>query len=306
VAPMTAINVWFLHLEEALRERVAPAIRQLRTRYSRVILPTFLALFLIGVYVSLRVSNVALADLLFVPLIGVFLGALATTVSNAWGLQLIASYSAVRLSFRDAVLVSSFGSLSNILPIPGSILVRGGALVSRGATVKQSATGIALAAVIWIGLAGLVTGLALATQGAALGWPAVLLCGLLSIAALGRLALQGNARLAAAFLVQRAVMLSITVLRFWFGFQAVGASANLVEAATFSVASVFGAVVAIVPAGLAVSEAMAAALAGLTALSPAIVFIVVALNRVVGLLGNGAVFFVVNLCSITNETGSDK
>ena len=103
--------------------------------------------FLIGVYVSSRASGVTFADLRFAPLIGVFFGALATTAFNAWGFRLIATYSAVRLPFRDAVLVSSFGSLSNFLPIPGSILVRGGALVARGATVKQSATGIAMAAV---------------------------------------------------------------------------------------------------------------------------------------------------------------
>lgn len=303
---MTAMSIWLLHLEEALRDRIAPAIRRFGTRYSRVILPVFLALLLIGVYVSSRASGVTFADLRFAPLIGVFLGALATTAFNAWGFRLIATYSAVRLPFREAVLVSSFGSLSNFLPIPGSILVRGGALISRGATVKQSATGIALAALLWIGLAGLLTGLALAVQGAALGWPAILLCGVVSIVALHRLALQGNARLAAAFLLQRTAMLSITVLRFWLGFQAVDVSANLVESATFAVASVFGAVVAIVPAGLAVSEAMAAALASLTVLSPATAFIVVALNRVIGLLGNGVVFLALNLNSITDKAGGDK
>ena len=298
---MPAIDDLFLRLEETLRDQIAPAIRKFGTKHSRVILPNFLALFIIGVYIASRASGVTFADLLFAPFIGMFLGALATTVFNAWGLQLIANYSAVRLSIREAVRVSSFGSLCNILPIPGSVLVRGGALVMRGATAKQSAAGIALAAVIWIGLAGLLTGLALVVQGATLGWPAILLCGLLSVAALGRLALQGNAKLATAILLQRTAMLSITVFRFWFGFQAVGVSATLVESATFAVASVFGAVVAIVPAGLAVSEAMAAALASLTVLSPAVVFIVVALNRIVGLLGNGAVFFVMTLGSNANE-----
>ncbi len=303
---MTAMSRWFLRLEEMLRERIAPTIRRFGTRYSRVILPVFLALFLIGVYVSSRASGVTFADLRFAPLIGVFLGALTTTAFNAWGFQLIATYSAVRLPFREAVLVSSFGSLSNFLPIPGSILVRGGALISRGATVKQSATGIAFAALLWIGLAGLLTGLALAVQGAALGWPAVLLCGLLSIAALGRLALQGNASLAAAFLLQRTAMLSITVFRFWLGFQAVNVSANLVESATFAVASVFGAIVAIVPAGLAVSEAMAAALAGFTVLSPATAFIVVALNRLVGLLVDGMVFSLFSVRQTKEKTGESQ
>ena len=127
---------------------------------------------------------------------------------------------------------------------------------------------------------------------------------MLSIAALGRVARRGNARLDAALLLQRTVMLSVTVLRFWFGFRAVGELADLVESATFAVASVFGAVVANVPAGLAVSEAMAAALAGLTVLSPAVVFIVVALNRVVGLSGNGVVFLIVNLGSTRKGGGS--
>jgi len=303
---MTAISIWLLRLEEALRDRIAPAIRRFGTRYSRVILPVFLALFLIGAYVSSRASGVTFADLRFAPLIGVFLGALATTAFNAWGFQLIAIYSAVRLPFREAALVSSFGSLSNFLPIPGSILVRGGALISRGATVKQSAGSITLAALLWIGLAGLLTGLALAVQGAALGWPAILLCGLLSIAALGRLALQGNASLAAAFLLQRTAMLSITVFRFWLGFQAVNVSANLVESATFAVASVFGAIVAIVPAGLAVSEAMAAALAGFTVLSPATAFIVVALNRLVGLLVDGMVFSLFSVRQTKEKTGESQ
>jgi len=303
---MTAISAWFLRLEDTLRDRISPAIRQFGARHSRVILPVFLALFLFGVYFASRSSGVTFAGLVFTPLAGVFLGALATTAFNAWGLRLIARYSAVRLPFREAILVSSFGSLSNILPIPGSILVRGGALVSRGATVRQSAASIALAAVLWIGLSGLLTGLALAAQGAAVGWPVIIICALVSALAFGRLVDQGGARLAVVFLLQRSAMLSITVVRFWLSFQAIGHSASLVESATFAVASIFGAVVAIVPAGLAVSEAIAAALAGLTVLSPAVVFIVVALNRVVGLLGNGAVFFVANLGAIAKKTGSDK
>ena len=101
-------------------------------------------------------------------------------------------------------------------------------------------------------------------------------------------------------------MLSITVFRFWLGFQAVNVSANLVESATFAVASVFGAIVAIVPAGLAVSEAMAAALAGFTVLSPATAFIVVALNRLVGLLVDGMVFSLFSVRQTKEKTGESQ
>ncbi|MEO2048072.1 MAG: hypothetical protein ABGX16_16070 [Pirellulales bacterium] len=287
---MTSIDVWILRFEKTLRDRVTPAIRQFGASYSRLIMLVFLTLFLIGIYISSQVSGVTFADLCFVPFLGVFFGALVTNTFSAWGLQLIASYSSVHLPFREAILVTSFGHLSNLLPIPGSMIVRGGALVTRGATMKQSATGITLAGLLWIGMAGLLSGLSLAIQGESLGWIMIILCSVVLLIAIWGLALQGNPRLVAAFLLQRTAMLITMVLRFWLGFRAVNASASLIECATFVVAGVFGVIVAIVPAGLAVSEGIAAALASLTVLSPATTFIVVALNRIVGLFSNGIIF----------------
>jgi hypothetical protein len=291
---MMATSVSFLRLEKMLREKILPTIRHFRTRHSRIILPVFLTLFLVGFYYSARTSGIVISDVRIAPLLGALIGAVVTVAFNAWGLQLLGAYSAVRVPFREALTVSSIGSLSNFLPIPGSMLVRGGALVARGATVKQSVTGIALAGFLWIGLAGLLTGLALAAQESSIGLPAVVVFGIASVFAFGRLVRQGGVRLAALFLVQRLAMLLTMVIRFWFGFYAVGISANFTECATFAVVGVFGAVVAIAPAGLAVSEMMAAALANLTALSPAATFIVVALNRIVGLLVNGIICAAMN------------
>lgn len=291
---LMAIGTCLSRFEEILRERAAPLILNLRTRHSRAILLVFLTLFLVGLYVSISTSGLSISDLRIVPLVAVFLGAFATSVFNAWGLRLVATYSSVQLTFRESLFVSSLGSLTNLLPIPGSVLVRSGALIARGASIKTSTVGIAFGALLWIGLAGLLTGIALVVQKWALGWPVMALCGVVSAFAYQGVRRQASMHLANQFVLQRVAMLLVMVVRFWFAFKAIGAAASLIESATFAVAGVFGAIVAIVPAGLAVSEAMAAALASLTVILPATAFVMVALNRVVGLLMNGAVCLVLH------------
>lgn len=291
-------------VETLIQERVVPAVKKFAGTHSRLILLCAACVFLVGVAVSIRESGLVLADLGLLALAAIVLiGAPVTVVLNGWGLTLLARFLSLRMPLGEAIATSATATLSNLLPIPGSVFVRGGSLLARGASIRGAGGAVALAALLWLGLASAVTGAALLPVSPV---PAsIFLFGGVATAgaALAASAKYGGGKLTWLLFLQRALMLGVLVFRIWLGFIAIGSPVAWTDAAVFSFAGVTGAVIAVVPAGLGLSETVAAVLAVLGSLSPTDAFIVVALNRVVGLAVAG-LFFVV--CSWSMLIGARK
>jgi len=198
------------------------------------------------------------------------------------GIELSACGHAIgsRVPAGEAIHLSSVGILSNLLPIPASALVRGGALVAKGATLAQSGQILLYVGLLRLSIAGLFTGVALVSG--PLGWPIVGASLLASAALFALIARVGGVMHAAVLVMLRVGMLALVAGQVMLSFRALGASASIVDAALPAIAPVVGSAVGIVPGGLGVSEAIGAALAVAASGSPALVFAALALTRLAG------------------------
>lgn len=207
----------------------------------------------------------------------------ASQTYGAAGMVLLARAGGHGIAWSQAVRSNNYAQLAEVLPLPGGAIVRTGALVSAGSSRTRGALLVTGGAVLWVAVAACAAGLTLELRGNPAGL-ALIAPSVPAIAALvflfARSASWGTALL---LLAHRLLGLVLTAVRLWLSFSAVGSTLRPFEMMPFALATIAGSASSIAPAGLGVSEAMAALIAGSMATAPAIAFLGVALNRLVGL-----------------------
>jgi hypothetical protein len=258
-------------------------------RYRRTIILVAAAAFLIGMAISLAELAPAWDRMRLWPLLLICLaGVPASLILNAVELQLCAKAVDRSLGIRRALVFTTTGTISNLLPVPASVVIRGSALVAAGAGLREAGAILALAALMWLALALAVTGFSLAFT----TWIGVVVAGLGTVGTLGLafwINRRSSASIAFGFVLVRACLLVVLVARLWLAFLAIDVPVTVLEAAYYAVAGIAGTVVTVVPAGLGVSEGFAALMAGVIGASASAAFLALGVNRVVGLLICGGV-----------------
>jgi hypothetical protein len=207
-----------------------------------------------------------------------------TLLHGALALVLLGKAARVPAGLGWAARTSAYGQLAELLPLPGGAIVRTGALVAAGGRAGEATMLVLASALLWIALAGCAAGGYLLLSGGIdlVGLPLALggAVGLVANTAL----LWARAGPANALLtvVHRAFGLLLNAVRLLLAFMVIGAPVGLGATLPFVLANVAGSAASIAPGGLGVSEALAALLAGATAIKPAAAFLAVALDRVVG------------------------
>ncbi|WP_306120147.1 MULTISPECIES: hypothetical protein [unclassified Roseitalea] len=206
-------------------------------------------------------------------------------VLNASELRLCARAAGRHLGFRPALQASTIGVVSNLLPVPASIAIRGKALAEAGVSLGGVGKVLGYAAAMWIALAVACTGLALpATAGRLL----VTSTGLAGAGIVVALVLrQAPPWVAVGLVAVRASMIAILVLSLFVLLAALNVSADAGDAAILSGAGLLGTIAGIAPAGLGITELAGAGLATLRDGSAAGALVVLALHRLIGLTVNG-------------------
>jgi hypothetical protein len=257
--------------------------------HRRTILPLAACAFLVGAGASVNELGLTLNDLDLWPILLIWaVGVPASVVLNAIELQLCARAIGRRLTLRQAVAITTTATVSNLLPMPAGFAIRGGALVAAGANLRETGIILLAAGLMWLAMALAVTGVALTTT-APIGM-AVAMAGITGAIALALwIRHRSGAVIALGFVAVRAFLLAILAVRLWLSFAAIGAAVPFVETAYYAVAGIAGTVVMVVPAGLGVSEVLAAAMAEAVGSSPSLAFLALSLNRVLGLLLSGAI-----------------
>lgn len=275
-----------------IERRITHLVASLRAwgeRHRRLLIVASAGFFLVGLLLSASALDLSpsVLDYRFILLILV-VGAPLSILLNANELQLCANLAGRRIALRDATAITTIATVSNLLPLPASLAIRGGALVGIGATVRETGAILVAAGLMWIAMALAVSGFAFAPR-----HPAFLALGCVSLAGVLLVALwigrRGGSGIALGFVAVRTAMTILLVLRLWLAFAAIGAAVAADEAASYVIAGVAGTVVLIVPAGLGVSEGLAAAMAELAGGSAAAAFLALGLNRLLGLVACGAV-----------------
>ena len=200
-----------------------------------------------------------------------------------------------QIGFRKALSTVAYANFAETLPIPGGALVRGAALMGSGASLGQATSVVTLTAILTLCLLASLSAAALAILGTSSAWLvlAVTLAGLLvSLAAIRR---RAGTSLTLSVLGVRLLTAAIGAVSVYLALATLSEPSAFIEAVILTVSASLGAAVAIVPAGVGISESIAAGLAALTSVAPAAAFLAIALHRALGLLASLAIVGILRL-----------
>lgn len=260
--------------------------RPLHPRHKRTILIAAVLLLVCGVITAVRRQPVSLADLDWLPvLLVVTVGVPLTLCFNTADYMLTGRFLGHEIRFPRALEVTVIGMAANLLPLPGSAMVRVAGLKSEGAGVKNATFAVLVVAALWIAVALVYAGAAVlivAPHPAGVVFAATgLVVLVLSILALWR-APRGSA-LALRLLGTKLVLIFADAVRLFWCLGALGIGASFAQASGLSLSGAVGNVVSVVPAGLGIREAVAAGLGPVVGLTLASGFLAATLNRILGL-----------------------
>ena len=263
-------------------------------QYRLWILALAAIVFVGSIGLAIKHLGVGFEDISLEPVLIVFL--LTTPISaclNGLELRLCAKATGHDIVFFDALRVATTSTIANILPLPAGLALRGTALVSAGASVGAAGRILFIAGLMWLSLAFAVSGVALFSGALAV------LAGLAGVLGSFCLALWisklSNFRIALGFIAIRALMLTILVAQLKFCFVAIGSMVSFADAAIYAVSGIIAAVVAIVPAGLGLTEGFGALLAEIAGASPSAAFLALSLNRLLALIITGPIALLLHL-----------
>ena len=168
---------------------------------------------------------------------------------------------------------------SNLLPIPAGSLIQASSLASRGGSMLQSGFIVVLGNGTSLALVAILVGAILTGRNPPLGLSILGLGVTSAIACVVLLSLKTSTRILLGFLSIRVLRTLAMVLRIQLSFLVIGLAVGIFDAAVFSGAVILGTVVAVFPAGLGISEGIAALLALATTIAPGAAFLSTALNR---------------------------
>jgi len=278
-------------------------LRKAAARWRVHLIVAAAALFAVGLGVSIGSLDLTWNQVAIGPAL-LILGGLGplTLVTASLSLQLSATAVGRQIGFRDGLSVSAVGSIAELLPLPGGAMVRGAALMRAGAGVRDSTWIVMLTAVLTLSMATALGSAPLIAAGSGLGYLFLAAGSGGTLVSVVWIARRARTSLALAMVALRLVILVLGVARVSAAFAAIGLAIRPIEATLFVISSALGSAVSIVPAGLGISEAIAAALALLVAVPPAAAFVAVALNRILGLFVSGT--FALLLVGTRNARGT--
>ena len=250
-----------------------------------------LALFIAGAWLSISQLGLSLDELQVRPLLIQLAIAPLSLLYAGIGMVLLARSAAISMPLGKATSLSAWATLAEALPLPGGAMVRAGALVAQGTAVSRSSALVLANAGLWISLAALGCGLVLIGH-AQTGAAALALGGAAgSVLAFTWLARGAGIALAVQTALHRLSGMALIAVRLHFAFLTLGVAIPLTDTLPFALANIAGSAASIAPAGLGISESLAAAAAGTVKVSPGAAFLAVGLDRLICLAASALLAF---------------
>ncbi|MFN3456261.1 MAG: hypothetical protein ACK4Z8_01630 [Novosphingobium sp.] len=259
-------------------------------------------LFVVGGWYSFRQLGVTPEQLRLVPLALLVATGPVTLLYSGFGLYLMSRSVGTAMTLPRAVTLSTYANLAEALPLPGGAIVRTGALVASGAGLRTSSVLVVLSAVLWIAIACLGCGLALVAHGHPAALPLALIGFSGSGLATGWLVARAGWRNALLTVGHRIVGMILISARLHLAFLVLGQALPLADALPFALANVAGSAASIAPAGLGISELLAAGVASTVAVPAAAAFLAVGIDRLVALASSG--LYALAVMAISGKDGA--
>jgi uncharacterized membrane protein YbhN (UPF0104 family) len=245
------------------------------------------ALFLLGLWWSFGQLRLSVADirpgyfallLLLMPV---------SLLYSGIGLQIIAWSGGVRMPLGQATGIACHAALAEALPIPGGAIVRSSALVAGGVRLVKSVALVAANAILWIAISALGAGFAILPYSITGALALIALGGAGIFGITGWLMWKAGIRVAAVSLVHRLAGVLLLALRLFLAFQAIGIALPFVKSFPVTLATIAGSAASVTPAGLGVSEGLAALIANVMQVLPAAAFLAVGMDRLLFIVTSG-------------------
>lgn len=271
-----------------------------------VVVPLFVAAG-VWAYVS---TDFEWSDIQLLPLLGAFLIAVPlTAVVNGWEYATSARLVGEHVDLLSAMRITVVATALNYLPGHGGALFRVQTLQRRGADYRQSGAATLVMALVWIAIAAIASGILLYERAptpemwvvTALGVGAMGLAGLILL--VERRDAGDRMRWAGLVAGVEGTSIAVTALRLYLVMYAASVPTSLSAALVLTLAVVLGSVAGLMPGGLGIREVLAGAFAPLVGLSPALGFLVIGIDRVLGLLGHAPLTIYLLRSGLTGRDG---
>ncbi len=281
----------------ALRTLLERRARPLPDRVRRPLLVVTTVGLAVAVVWAWRSADLAADDLRWGPVVALaFVAAPLSLALKAAEFVVAARIAGQTPASRTAAETAVVSSAANLLPLPGSLLVTVQTLAEGGATYGGAVAASAVPGIAWLGATGLVGGLAIIVEGAALLGAAVMVAGAAALAGATAMFVAtapraGRVGLGLAVLLVEVAWLATSGLRFVLAASAIGLDLTFTQALVLSVAGAASVAIGFVPGGLGVREGLIAALSPLIGLDVDEGLVLGVVDRVVwlGVLGLAAV-----------------
>jgi hypothetical protein len=291
---------------ELTADRVVVWFSRNRDRFRHLALIVALTLFAGGLFLSLRANPDILDRLSLLPILTIlFVTYPLGMVITAADFHVMARISGFSVGFWAAIRISLYSNAANMLPIPGSLAVRMGALKVHGATLRRSGGLIILFTLIWGGIAFCYSAAWLAMQA-----PLELSKGL---GLIGLAVLAGCALFAYRLRVPPSLFLAAALCRFslvvaesfalMMAMHSVGVMAEYHQTAILVIASFLSSVV---PAGIGVRETIIAILSPIAGIDPGTGFLAATASRIAGMTFLATLSAILYAVSRRNSTGRTR
>jgi uncharacterized membrane protein YbhN (UPF0104 family) len=220
-----------------------------------------------------------------------FIGVPATVLFNALEYVMTARIAGHNVRLSRSIEVSVLASAANLLPIPGSALVRAEAIRRIGGKTGRAVLSTATAGLAWIAVSGALAGVALAFgDDRLLGVVAIGVS--VALGAAAYVAVRRQTQPHATSVMVRLVLVEIgSVLvkaaRVWLVIRAFGHDVTVVQALVLALAAVIAIAMGFFPGGLGASELLSGLAAPVVDLSAAVGVTASAIDRLITLGGLG-------------------
>ena len=288
-------NIWkpsmkFVSSLPGIRNFPAGSLNTIRERIERsrgLIFGIAATAFAIGLILSVRENPEIFNSLNFgyISLL-VFIGVPATVFISTLEFLISGRILGVKLGLLYSLKVTILGAVANMLPIPGALIVRIGALKKGGASVTDGTIVTLIVTIAWIGTAFVLAGIStliLDRYFYAITFSIIAAISFLLCTVIAHLRYQLDRSLVYLLITRLALVITDTV-RIYLCFASLGIDVQLPQAAVFPIAAVMGGIVTIVPAGLGIREGMSAVLGTIVGLDPSASFLAASLNRMAGMV----------------------
>ena len=219
---------------------------------------------------------VALAAALVLP------GALVNAEEYRVSARIVGQQVALPAALRVSVVAAAF----NLLPIPGSVLVRTRALAKGGSTTAHAVTstlavGVAYIAVALVIVAAVQVGAAPVQAGVLLVVGIAMLAG--AAVLVRRLAGQPMGAVLRRLVAVEAVSVLVKAVRLYLTIRALGFDPSIAQATSLSMATVAASAIGIFPGGLGIRELLSGLIAPAVDLPASVGLVGTSMDRVIGL-----------------------